>query len=90
MDWIYLAQVRGKKLAVVNAVMNHQVPQNSGKTIRFSICILLVAGTKILFYPTRSEDADGVKQFWFGRRESAGGSTYYCPLVPLLVAFQTT
>jgi hypothetical protein len=90
MDWIYLDQVRDKKLAVMNAVMNLQVPQNSGETIRFSRCILLDDGTGIMFYPTPSEDADGVKQFWFGRQSSAGDSTYYCPLVLLMAAFQTT
>jgi hypothetical protein len=31
MDWIYVAQVRGKQKALVNTVMNLRVLQNAGK-----------------------------------------------------------
>jgi hypothetical protein len=36
MDWIYLAQDKEQWRALVNTVMNHQVPQNVGKSL--SIC----------------------------------------------------
>jgi hypothetical protein len=44
MDWVYLAQDRDQRLALVNMVLNFQVPQNGGGVVE------QVTGWRLLKY----------------------------------------